>query len=116
MATITPAQTTVLTAIPPQTSAPPTSSVSPDLVSKRYRLSVRQYEKMTAAVMIAEDDPLELIEGLLVTKMSRNRPHVVAGKKGLRVLSRILPPGWHVAKEDPIVASDWSKLKPGGDC
>jgi Uma2 family endonuclease len=44
--------------------------------------------------------------------MSRNRPHIVAGKKGLRVLSTILPPRWHVATEDPIVASDWSKPEP----
>ena len=107
MATITPAQPTVLTASPPSISP-----VGRELVSKRYRLSVRQYEKMTAAGVIAEDDPLELIEGLLVTKMSRNRPHIVAGNKGLKVLSRILPPGWHVAKEDPIVASDWSKPEP----
>jgi Uma2 family endonuclease len=44
--------------------------------------------------------------------MSRNRPHIVAGKKGVRVLSTILPPRWHVATEDPIVASDWSKPEP----
>ena len=61
---------------------------------------------------LAEDDRVELVEGLLVEKMGRNRPHVQAGKKGLRELSRIVPPGWHVAKEDPIVASPWSKPEP----
>jgi Uma2 family endonuclease len=58
----------------------------------------------------AED--VELIEGLLVTKMGRNRAHVQAGKMGLAALTRIAPPGWHVAKEDPFVASDWSKPEP----
>ena len=24
----------------------------------------------------------------------------------------MIPPGWHVAKEDPVVASDWSKPEP----
>jgi Uma2 family endonuclease len=58
----------------------------------------------------AED--VELIEGLLVIKMGRSRPHVQAGKKGLDALLRLAPPGWHVAKEDPFVASDWSKPEP----
>ena len=112
MATITPAQPTALMALPPETSAPPTFPVGPDLLSRVRRWPVRQYDQMTAIRVIAEDDPVELIEGLLVTKMSRNRPHIVAGKKGLKVLSRILPPGWHVAKDDPVVASDWSKPEP----
>jgi Uma2 family endonuclease len=61
---------------------------------------------------ISEGDQVELIEGLLVRKMGKKRPHVQAGKKGLQALSRVAPPGWHVAKEDPIVASDWSKPEP----
>ncbi len=59
-----------------------------------------------------ENDTVELIEGLVVIKMSRNRPHIVAGNMGLQVLSRILPTGWYVAKEDPVVTSDWSKPEP----
>ena len=44
--------------------------------------------------------------------MGRKRPHIQAGKRSFRALSRILAPGWHVAKEDPIVASDLSKPEP----
>ncbi len=55
---------------------------------------------------------MELVEGLLVTKMGRNRPHVQAGVRGLRLLSGLVPVSWHVCKEDPIVASDWSKPEP----
>ena len=36
----------------------------------------------------------------------------MAGNKGLRILWRIVPPGWHVAKGMPIVVSDWSKPAP----
>jgi len=61
---------------------------------------------------IAEDDQVELIEGLLVRKLGKKRPHIQAGKKGLKALSRVAPRGWHVAKEDPMVASDWSKPEP----
>ena len=28
---------------------------------------------------------------------------------GLAALQRIAPPGWYIIKQDPIVASDWSK-------
>ena len=103
---------TILHATPSEMPDATTTVASPPIISRIYRLTVRQVDQMTATGVIAEDDPLELIEGLLVTKMSRNRPHIVAGKKGLMVLSRIIPPGWHVAKEDPVVASDWSKPEP----
>jgi Uma2 family endonuclease len=99
--------------IPAQPTISPAPLASPAVYrTQQYHFTVHQYDKMTAAGIIAEDEPVELIEGFLVTKMGRNRPHIVAGKKGLRVLTTILPPGWHVAKEDPIVASDWSKPEP----
>jgi Uma2 family endonuclease len=62
--------------------------------------------------IIREADNVELVEGLVVTKMGRNRPHVQAGVKGLRLLSALVPANWHVRKEDPIVMSDWSKPEP----
>ena len=102
----------IITPAIPGISTPPAFAASLDLVASLYRLTVRQFDQMVADGTIAEDAPVELIEGLLVTKMSRKRPHVVAGKKGLRVLSRIIPTGWHVAKEDPVLVSDWSKPEP----
>jgi Uma2 family endonuclease len=57
-------------------------------------------------------DRVELIEGLLVVKLSKNPPHIVAGNIGREALARIAPPGWHVAKEDPIMVSDWSEPEP----
>jgi Uma2 family endonuclease len=89
-----------------------TAPISPEILSRLRRLTVCQFDQMTAVGLIAEDEAVELIEGLLVTKIPRNRPHIVAGKKGLKVLSSIIPRGWHVAKEDPVVASDFSKPEP----
>jgi len=100
------------TQTPPETSPTPAVDASADLVHSLYRLTVRQFDQMIADGSIPEDDPVELIEGLLVKKMSRNPPHIVSAKKGLRALSLIIPGGWHVAKEDPIVASDLSKPEP----
>jgi Uma2 family endonuclease len=90
----------------------PTIAPSPCLASALYRLTVKQYDRMIDDGTIAEDERVELIEGLLVAKTSRNRSSIVAGNKALRVLWRIIPPGWHVAKGVPIVVSDWSKPEP----
>jgi Uma2 family endonuclease len=77
-----------------------------------YRLTVRQFERMIEDGIIAEDERVELIEGLLVAKPRRNRLYIVAGNKGLRILWRMIPPGWYVAKGVPIVASEWSRPEP----
>jgi Uma2 family endonuclease len=94
-------------AIPPQ---PPTTP--PQAFPGLYRFTVAQYDQMIRDGMIGENDRVELIEGLLVIPMGRNRPHIVAGKLGLGTLTRIVPQGWHVAKEDPVVVSEWSKPEP----
>ncbi|MGZ3415329.1 MAG: hypothetical protein ACXWNX_17695 [Isosphaeraceae bacterium] len=75
-------------------------------------ITVEQYDRMIEVGIIGEHDQVELIEGRLVPKMGRKRPHIQAGKRSFRAFSRILPPGWHVVKEDPIVASDLSKPEP----
>ena len=93
-------------------AAQPNVPPSPCLASALYRLSVRQYDRICENGTIDEGERVELIEGLLVAKRGRNRPNIVAGNKGLRILWRIVPPGWHVAKGVPIVASDWSKPAP----
>jgi Uma2 family endonuclease len=97
---------------PLTTPTPPSNFPGHGLSSSLYRLTVRQYDRMIHDSIIREGDRVELVEGLLVTKMGRNRPHVQAGVRGLRLLSVLVPGGWHVRKEDPIVASDWSKPEP----
>jgi Uma2 family endonuclease len=87
----------------------PTAAPGPCLASALYRLTVRQYDRMIDEGTIPGEERVELIEGLLVAKPSRKRSGIVAGNKCLRVLWRVVPPGWHVAKGVPIVASDWSK-------
>jgi Uma2 family endonuclease len=90
----------------------PSHVPSPQLASCLYRLTVQQFDQMVLDRTIADADRVELIEGLLVTKMGRNRPHVQAGNKGFWTLARLLGRGWHVRKEDPIVVSEWSKPEP----
>jgi Uma2 family endonuclease len=77
-----------------------------------YRLTVTQYDRMIENGTIGEHERVELIEGLLVTKMGKNPPHVFAGKMGLKRLEQLVAPGWHVGKEDPVVVSEWGKPEP----
>jgi Uma2 family endonuclease len=81
-------------------------------MSRLYRLTVRQYDQMSQEGVLGKRDRVELIEGLLVVKISKNSPQIVAGNLGREALARIAPPGWHVAKEDPVVTSEWSEPEP----
>ena len=93
-------------------SIAPAPGVNSALASRLSRFRVEDFDRMIAAGAILDAEDVELIDGLLVSKRGRNRPHVLAGKLGLAALQRIAPEGWHVAKQDPIVASDWSKPEP----
>ena len=50
-------------------------------------ITVEEYEAMIANGAIAEDDPIELIQGELVPKMPRNPPHRATTRKIVRCLS-----------------------------
>jgi Uma2 family endonuclease len=84
------------------TIAPPpaTWTLPPGLVP--YRLTVDQYEAMVDAGIFTKHDRLELIEGLLVAKMTKKPDHSVGSEKCRRRIDRALPPGWHTRHEQPI--------------
>jgi hypothetical protein len=56
----------------------------PDGFPALYRLNVAQYDRMTQDGTIGEHERVELVEGLLVTKMGKNPPRIFAGKLGLK--------------------------------
>ncbi len=76
----------------------------PTLASGRvpYRLSVEKYEAMVASGVFTKRDRLELIEGLLVAKMTRGRKHSAGLVKCRQAIERLLPAGWHVRIETPV--------------
>src|SRR5712692_850208 len=59
----------------PISPALPPSDALPD--APIYRLSVAQYHAMGEHGILGEDDPVELLEGLLVRKMTKYRPHTL---------------------------------------
>jgi Uma2 family endonuclease len=59
-----------------------------------YRLSLEQYHRMIDAGVLKEGAKVELIEGLLVQKMTRNPPHDSSLSRAARLLARLLPDEW----------------------
>ncbi len=98
MATVTPTQPILSLPLP-----------SPEMV---YRFTVEQFDGMVRSGFLDEDDPVELMNGILVTKMPKNPRHTVATRKAVRALQGVIPTGWFVQKEDSLVISAVSKWEP----
>jgi Uma2 family endonuclease len=67
-----------------------------------YRLTVAQYHAMLAAGVLSEDDPVELLEGWLVPKMTKHKPHSLTTRRVRQALEGIVPAGWSVDSQEPI--------------
>jgi Uma2 family endonuclease len=71
-----------------------------------WRLSVAQYHQMTRQGILTDDDPVELLEGWLVTKMPKNPPHRLATQLAREALATMLPVGWHINDQEPITTEE----------
>jgi len=76
-----------------------------------YRISVDEYDRMVAHGVL-NDPRVELLNGFLVRKVSKKPPHVIATKRLVKSMERIVPPGWHISKEDPVRIPDWDEPEP----
>ena len=74
--------------------------------------SVAEYHKLIEIGILTEDDNLELLEGYLVHKMSRNPPHDAALQLIQETLPRLLPSGWCLRMQSAITLSN---SEPGPD-
>jgi Uma2 family endonuclease len=72
-------------------------------------MTVDEYERIGGML---DDDRVELINGYLVRKMSKNPPHISAVKRLYRILDRMLPAGWTWQKEDPVRIPDFDEPEP----
>lgn len=71
-----------------------------------WRLSLEQYHHMIQSGILTEDDPVELLEGLLITKMPKNPAHTLANQLTHDALDELLPDGWFVNAQEPITTAD----------
>lgn len=70
------------------------------------RLSVDQYHQMLDAGILEDGDPIELLEGWLVEKMTKHPPHRVATRLTRGALEGAVPSGWYVDTQEPITTVD----------
>jgi hypothetical protein len=76
------------------------------LVPPLYRFSVGQYERMIETGVLTSDDRVELIEGIVVRKMTQNPPHAAAIDYTVDALRPLLPDPWRLREQKPIKLSN----------
>jgi len=67
-----------------------------------WQLSVEQYHEMIRTGILTENDPVELLDGWLVSKMPKNRAHSIATGRARTTLERVIPAGWYVDSQEPV--------------
>jgi hypothetical protein len=77
----------------------------PEWPGKLYRLSVEQYDQLARLGVLSRDDRVELIEGLLIEKMTKNERHITTTWLIHRAISRILSDDWFAVTESPMAIS-----------
>jgi hypothetical protein len=66
------------------------------------RFTLAEYERLIADGFFAKGDRVVLLDGFLVTKMTKGDRHVAATKLTVESLRSVVPAGRHVSKGDPI--------------
>jgi hypothetical protein len=71
-----------------------------------YRLSVEQYHRLIESGVFRSGDRVELLDGILVSKMTHNPPHAASVVLITRLLSRTLPDEWLLRAQLPVTTRE----------
>ena len=71
-----------------------------------WRMPLERYHAMIRSGVLSGDDRIELLEGVLVEKMSKNPAHRIATRKTGDALRAVLPAGWYVDEQAPVTTAD----------
>ena len=95
----------------PSPQAPPEATAgAPEGVP--YPLSAADYFRMVDADIIPADRRVGLWKGMLYEKMAKKLPHAGASSKVPLAFWRVLPEGWCVWPDNPILLDDFSAPLP----
>jgi Uma2 family endonuclease len=61
---------------------------------------------MVESGILTDDDPVELLEGWLVSKMPKNPPHRLTTRLIREALEGIVPAGWYIDSQEPVTFTD----------
>jgi Uma2 family endonuclease len=87
----------------PEIQARTTASGWPEIGPWPHRITVERFERMIEAGIYGEDDRIFLWMGRLYETMAPGQPHVFVTSALSQLLARIVPVGWYVLQEQPIV-------------
>src|SRR5579863_3981549 len=95
-----------MTVLSPTSTAPPSLAPTPAaLAVPLYRFSVTKYFEMGRLGILSPDDGVELLEGLVVQKMTKLPPHTLSTQLTRDALSMFAPAGWFVNDQEPVVTN-----------
>ena len=77
-----------------------------------YRWTRHRYERLIDHGLLDEDDPIELIDGLLLVKEPQSSPHRTAVLLVAKALERAFGGGWFVQIQSPIILGARSEPEP----
>src|SRR5499425_10167 len=76
------------------------------------RWSRGDYARLMDHGILDEDDPVELLDGLLLVKEPQHSPHRTAVLLTAKALERVFGEGWFVQTQSPIILDDRSEPEP----
>jgi Uma2 family endonuclease len=77
-----------------------------------HRWSRQKYERLIDHGFFDDDEPIELLDGLLLVKEPQDSPHRTAVLLVAKALERAFGEGWFVQTQSPIVLDDRSEPEP----
>jgi Uma2 family endonuclease len=76
------------------------------------RWTRHEYERLIDHGFLDEDDPIELLDGLLLVKEPQHSPHRTAVLLVAKAVERAFGDGWFVQTQSPIILDDRSEPEP----
>ena len=67
-----------------------------------HRFTVEQYERMAELGLLGSEDRVELLEGVIVDKVTQNPPHNAAIDLAREALGGLLPAGWRIREQKAV--------------
>ncbi len=78
----------------------------------QHRMTVDRYERLVASGVYGPKDPVFLWKGRLVEKMTKGDRHAFSMSSTIVILARLVPNGWAVRPDQPILLDDESVPEP----
>jgi Uma2 family endonuclease len=91
-----------------ETSSPVQKEPSGSLLDFRHRITVKEYHRMAEAGVFGPEPRLELLEGVLIDKMRKNPPHILATDLLGDLFHHLLPrgSGYCISMGNPVTIED----------